>query len=151
MEDKLIEYTTAVLAKEKGFNEPTVNHWERGIDGAGWGLFNSPGFILKNDELTLTYINETNDEICGEFSAPTQSLLAKWLREIHNIHIEINAETDFKYTFSIEKWNWYENEKCNRVGSLVLGKTFWDTKSNLFDTYEQAYEKGLQEALKLIK
>ena len=135
MEDTLIEYNTAVLAKEKGFNEPTINHWERGIDNAGWGLFNSPGFILKNDQLTSTYINEVNDEICGEFSAPTQSLLAKWLREEHGIHVTITS-------ISQESWQCH----ITRVGE-TLGKLFFED----FYTFEEALEYGLQEALKLIK
>lgn len=157
MEDTLIEYNTAVLAKEKGFNEPTINHWERGIDNAGWGLFNSPGFILKNDQLTSTYINEANDEICGEFSAPTQSLLAKWLREEHNIEVGVMRYTYSGGIYQGRKYMWYVDQYDPKYNHEIEDDdNYWilnerQSQGYEFNIFEQAYEKGLQEALKLVK
>ena len=89
MKEQLINFETAKLAKEKGFNEPTINYWERGIDGNGWALFTSGSLLTNIEDLTSTYFNKK--EICGEFSAPTQSLLQRWLREKHNLHIVIQT------------------------------------------------------------
>lgn len=62
----------------------------------------------------------------------TQSLLQRWLREKHNIHITIN---------------------CKRTDLSLDG--FWyvvkSLSSKMFNTYEQALEEGLYKALKLIK
>lgn len=67
---------------------------------------------------------------------PTQSLLQKWLREEHNIHIDM-----------------YRNAigfQCNldKAGCGTHIRKVTDCEEY---TYEQALEQGLQEALKLIK
>ena len=76
------------------------------------------------------YINP--DSIEENYSAPTQSLLQRWLRETHNTHITI---------------------RCKRTDLSLDG--FWyvinSLESKMFNTYEQALEEGLYEALKLIK
>lgn len=124
MKEQIVEFNTAKLAKEKGFNLYQPNQYS----GTNTVLYN--------------YIEATvklyNDIIC----APTQSLLQKWLREVHKIHIQIeNVNVPEK-----EKWI-YEIMRLP-VGVIVL----WNEETSLiFDTYEQALEIGLQEGLKLIK
>ena len=119
MEDTLIKYNTAVLAKEKGFGE-NCNAW-----------------YFIDSELIIEKCSHDQFGI-GGFLAPTQSLLAKWLREKHGIHVEV----------TFDAWNneKYEVSICQK-GNKDLD---FDVMGN-FDTFEQAYEKGLQEALKLIK
>lgn len=151
MEEQLISKEVAILAKEKGFNEPTLNHWERGIDGYGWGLFSS-GDLLKNQELTKTY--QSNEGICGEFSAPTQSLLQKWLREVHNIHIcnfKVNSinEYCFEIEDSLSLQYFYFEDGGLRLHESLNSKGEYD-KPIYYNTYEQSLEYTLQEALKLI-
>lgn len=75
-------------------------------------------------------------EIC---SVPSQSILAKWLREVHKLHIEISLEnfTDgFIWQYQILK-----------IGEDFTSKVF----DGEFDTYERALDKGLARALRLIK
>lgn len=72
------------------------------------------------------------------YPAPTQSLLQKWLREKHNILVESTHFTASHFTYKIYK-------KDNIITILFLG-----TVKDIFDNYEHALEKGLQEALKLI-
>ena len=67
---------------------------------------------------------------------PTQSLLQKWLREEHNIHIEISRE------YIKGKIIGYDCIIDYEEGIIDL-----ETKS----IYEEALEQGLLEALKLIK
>ena len=109
MEEQLISFETAKLAKEKGFD-----------------------FIyIIDNELT-------------KHSLITQSLLQKWLREVHKINIFISSKT-------IE----------NKTIFIPHGRTIPDTINNNLivdiiqyctnNTYEDAFEIGLQEALKLIK
>ena len=60
------------------------------------------------------------------------SLLAKWLREQHNIHLIAYKN------INIDGYDW-----CYITTDGI-------TNINSYKTYEEAYEIGLQEALKLI-
>ncbi len=122
MSDTLVSFETAKLAKEKGFP----------------------------DILGLTYSQDGRLEghRSINYPAPTQSLLQKWLREEHNI--SVNPIPNFK-----TKVNQYH------IGIVFINKGVVDSTIMriddvyktivLFDSYEEALEKGLQEALKLIK
>ena len=65
----------------------------------------------------------------------SQSLLAKWLREEHNIIILVLYDGKTFY-YQIQRKEW---EDCIIQFDLTLNQT-----------YEEAYEIGIQEALKLI-
>ena len=119
LKEKLISFETAILAKEKGFN----------ISSRGEGMGKR---IFINGELVDT-IFSSKDHI----HAPTQSLLQKWLREVHEISIKI----DDYYTNSRVRFDYNVCE----LGSQE------DNPVGIFETYEEALEIGLQEALKLIK
>lgn len=93
MTEDLIEFETAILAKEKGCD-----------------ILNLPNI--------------------------TQSLLQKWLREEHTIIVIIKLIRNMQFRPSIYI---YQEENGYR-------KDF----ENFFETYENALEAGLQEALKFI-
>ena len=129
MKEQLITLETAKLAKEKGFNITTKSFY--GCDSpAGGGNANAlftvelkKEGVLQSQEGTMVY------------DAPRQSLLQKWLREKHDINIQM-----------VEYFN---------LHGLMLG---WHCKvyspvfrCELGESYEESLEKGLQEALKLIK
>ena len=67
------------------------------------------------------------------------SLLAKWLREKHNIDVWVTPYLDDKK----REYNYMIVNRNIDVYDLISGDEY--------NTYEQAYEIGLQEALKLIK
>lgn len=68
---------------------------------------------------------------------PTQTLLLKWLREVHNLHVEVQAP-------DMKDQRWYGHiRRPNKFGSIV------DISEQ--DTYEEVLEIGLQKALELIK
>ena len=122
MTDQLISFETAKLAKEKGFNLnfPTAVYIEEG-------------------DLWISQ-NLLNERITGKpfpkilFTAPTQSLLQKWLREVQKTDIIINVTST-------------TNEYWSSIPNFIRGTL----KSDCFKTYEEALEQGLIEALKLIK
>lgn len=133
IEEKLITFDTAKLAKEKQFNVPVIychewtknevrickNEWEKGIT-VNWN----------------SHTGEENGYCVIFYSAPTQSLLQRWLREVHNIHIWIEYYTDLKvYDYRL-------------VSSLIEEDT--NNDEDVFETHEEALEIGLQEALKLL-
>lgn len=74
------------------------------------------------------------DFIC---TAPTQSLLQRWLREEHNIHF------------------WVYPKKVKK-GQVCFDFIFIDAENpfvptHFYKTYEEALEEGLKEALIIIK
>ena len=77
MEKEFIAYSEALALKELGFDEPCRDHWERGTDGLGWGLFIS-GEWLTNKELMTEYKDDEGN-ICGEFLAPLYQQAFRWL------------------------------------------------------------------------
>ena len=85
----------------------------------------------------------TSDETKNKDITQEIALIIEWLRVNHGIWITVYADTNRKFKFGIDKWNWYEPEKCERVGSIVLGETFWDTTKGLFDTPQEAYSAAI--------
>ena len=69
--------------------------------------------------------------------APTQSLLQKWLREKHNLEVISMHADDFV-------WWKVKVRRLSKVGAEII-KTEME-----FNTYEEALESGLHQALKLI-
>ena len=126
MEDTLIKFETAKLAKEKGFFQET-NRLEI-------PYYNYKGEFKGDvsDWRIRKYIRGENTSDIEFVSAPTQSLLAKWLREKHNIHLIAYKN------INIDGYDW-----CYITTDGI-------TNINSYKTYEEAYEIGLQEALKLI-
>lgn len=121
MELDLIKFKTAVLAKEKGFYWDCIYYFNS--EGAQYYEFNI------NNENSREF---TADAI---YTAPEQELLKRWLRETHNIFVEVSP------TFS-------SGEKIpNNYDVLAFGKHL----ELIFNTYELALEAGLQYGLGLVK
>jgi len=125
MEDTLITFETAKLVKEKGFN------WK--VEYYVYDEFNKQTTLKDKPTDYSNYKKGSLYECIGQ---PTQSLLQKWLREVHEIDINIIFNPDTReYSFECVKW---VDGVCNIF------------KSSGFETYEKALETALQEALKLI-
>lgn len=69
---------------------------------------------------------------------PTQSVAQKWLRETKNLHIEISYMYENYWTYDILTIPRHD----------LIGLS--DRSIIRYNTYEEALEAGLQEALKLI-
>ena len=125
MKEELIQLETAQLAKEKGFTIPILLCYHEKDRIA---LPFSMGKKLYTNN--LEYI-----------SAPTQSLLQKWLREKHNIYVQINSSHDCLWGFELSKL-------CDEPYKGVFKVSKMDSYKH--KTYEKALEKGLVEGLNLI-
>lgn len=132
MKEQLISFETAKLAKEKKFYDINVNGKVRISQDY---MYDSDGHIHSFYELFKGDFKIGEDSL---YNAPTQSLLQKWLREKHNIHV--NVSYDLTFTFKING-----DLKGNPYIKYSEISDFWGR------TYEEALEKGLQEALKMIK
>jgi hypothetical protein len=101
-------------------------------------------FVYHKLTKNLTTIDNIKD-YTKYLYAPTCSLLQKWLREKHKILVEVNYRT-----FGVSSGNGYSYmvERKNKDKSMnnYIGKDIWSG----FETYEQALESGLQEALTII-
>lgn len=130
MKEQLINFETAKLAKEKGFDVPTRDFYA----DESWEdekVYNCG---------TVGYPEFTNDmESDHGFGnitpTSTQSLLQKWLREVHNIDVESRG---VRYTGD-SKTSYYQPYMNGSILAMVR-----------YNSYEEALEIALQEALKLI-
>jgi hypothetical protein len=135
MKEELITFKTAKLAKEKGFN---INTKDVFINTCKLGGSNLHIDLEPNDWNTLDF---SVDNIY--YSAPTQSLLQKWLREFHNIHIVVTVNSDNEGDEPV-KWYWSYTMKYNNSLDDDAFNAFNDDE---FNTYEEALESVLETCL----
>jgi hypothetical protein len=136
MEEQLISFETAKLAKEKGFDWKCYWYctYKRKAPTNEQSFFPELG-IYDN-------FNNDNNGFYEFFSLPTQSLLQRWLREVYNFNVYIQP-LEFN---SIEGYGYCYPFDLGGHGLLTKQEN-----GRNYKTYEAALEKGLKEALKLIK
>ncbi len=128
MKDELISYEVAKLAKEKGFNELC-------------------GYCYIEGERLIIHVTQNERTRVDCYTASTQSLLQRWLREVHKISTECyylnlpnNEELD---DTSIKKW-------AISIHDIFPYTTEFYEGFETYNSYEEATEIALLEALKLI-
>ena len=140
MEEQIILFKTALLAKEKEFNP---KHSLRYHYYTHDGILN--GDVTDLIKAQLGNKNNTIDtnimESLQTIKASTQSLLQKWLREKHELYVESNPNAS-GYGWFIEKTNGTSIANSAYTGPNDGGR---------WDIYEDALEEGLLNALSLIK
>ncbi len=110
MKEELITFETAKIAKEKSYKN-----------------YNCKKYDQDGNEPISGYVFES-------ISAPTQSLLQKWLREVHCLELIISSNL-IGYGYII-----YDRKNHKNI-----------TNTDVYQKYEETLEVGLQEGLKLIK
>ena len=122
MTSPLITYETAVLAKEKGFAVPSNLYYD------------------QEKKLCRTHKNlfVNNNHHSQSYSAPTQDLLQKWIRETHGWYVYPVMQIRGTWDFVIQRLD----------ESIITGQTQLHALSA--DTYELALEEGLLRGLNLI-
>ena len=129
MTEGLVTLETAKLLKDKGFDWKCEH------------IIGCNKVITKYDlPQSMSCCTEIDNESV-EFLCPTLYIAQKWLRETKNLHIEIYRNT-CGYGYAIVKADsgtWMEDD--NFKGPNDGGN---------WDTYEEALEAGIKEALKLI-
>lgn len=128
MKEQLISYETAVLAKDKGFENKTPHKLHRNYYNH---LGELNGDVIDYIKALVAKEDTTNFDT---IDAPTQSLLQKWLREVHGIDVFIRKSPNGK------NYDW----------DLDDNDGHYQEADEAYETYEKALEYGLKEALTLI-
>ncbi len=128
IQEEYVTLETAKLLKEAGFDEKVSYCYVTQTHTTDFGAKLIERAILNNE--LIEYFK------CKYYvPCPIQSLAARWLREAHNIYIILTPTLD-GWLFDLFDLAKKQYILCNEVV---------DT-----DTYEQALEAGLQEALKIV-
>lgn len=132
IEEAYVSFETAKLLKEKGFDVKTEHKmWyvvKQFSTGCHWN-----SCTYKVGDITREY----NDDCC--ISMPTQQIVMRWLREVHNIFIVIEPHM---YDYINEKNSSY-------VASLWQGDNYYENiTSKDYPTYEEAVEEAIKYSLK---
>ncbi len=121
MPDRIIKLDTAILAKQKGFDQQPYR--------AAYNNYSAyyPEFSDGSGKIGLDHPLFNLDHVIA--IAPTQTSLQTWLREVHQIDVFANS-TRFTGYLEIAFYTF-----------TVKGVT--PTKNYRFETYEEALEAGL--------
>ena len=123
--EQFVSFDTARMLKEAGFDVPCFNQYtERGTI---WHCDCPENF---------------NKSQCAT-SCPTQALAARWLREVHRIVVNVAYIPPH---VGRDVWKYF-------VGGMddMVWPGDYEPSDRKYETYEEAMEVGLQEAIKLIK
>jgi hypothetical protein len=149
MKEERISLVTAKILKEKNFTEEVYGSYTEYIKSH---KSDNPSFNYRKGEIEISGDYFTNNGHCDfsnknyiMYAAPTQSFLQRWLREEHGIVIGIHLQlhTDETKTIRLEKekyYSWIVNLRDREAYN-----SFEDC-----DSYEEAVEIGLLEALNII-
>lgn len=174
MQEYIITLETALLAKQKGFNIPTVHYYtNRLLTPEDKKL----GYSFENNhvpyKLEESFVGETDKYVKlkdllvfrnFDINAPTQNLLQQWLREIHNIEVSVLPLFREKCGYDSFKRDGFSFEiittnPCQYLDFLSFNRDMENREHpedkefyNLsYSKYEDALEKGLEKGLMLIK
>jgi len=118
MREAYCSFEVSKLLKEKGF---------------GWECCGR--YSVRSKEFHLDCTRRCNNSGLFEYAAPTHQMAMAWLREVHNLHIEI-ARGPKGYHIMIE--------------IIPLGVVKYITREIVGTNYVDSYEEAIEAALKFI-
>lgn len=128
IEEQYVSFETAKLAKEKGFDIPTRY-----------------GFSERRSLVRVDTSDNWNQDK-ELYSRPTQSLLARWLRENYGLFIEVTVD----FIRLIRECDYAKYYPIYYYKIVNLNNADYTNNKEEFHSYEEAMEAGLREALELI-
>ena len=128
IKENYVSFEIAKLLKEKGFDTPTHTFYNEKKSSE---VRFEPCLINRNASFLV--------------SAPTIQITMKWLRKVHDIHIELNWDRGNElYSFQIWKPGKYQPE----ISSLDLWRIYKDDDYPGEWNYEEACEESIKYCLK---
>lgn len=132
--EDFVTYAQAVRLKECGFNEPCRYY------------YNSNQILFMCAISLGTTNNRYLAEIAnGMTTVPTLAQAAKWLRDKHNLHVQIESVMGKRWAYTL----------VDTAPQSDMEGEYYDRIPNrdcypVFDTYESAMSAGINAALELI-
>lgn len=142
---RLVELETAKLAHEIGFDVEVEDYYAiANYDD----LFQKNDVFLNNDVGCYTNWNSGKyDDLCTHYSAPTQELLRKWIRDTYDIEIVITPMGSSHKNNKI--YEVFIHDYCNSKNYIdKVGEPI--SSLQRIKLYEDALEAGLKETLRLL-
>ena len=114
--------------------------------------------VIKQDFRPVYYTKDFNDEgwqDCDAYYIPTQAQVMKWLREVHNIVIEINME-DYMTSKNGKLQVWYSYTiwtfirhlgETGLVDSRYDDRAFWQENVKVGQSYEETCDAAIKYTL----
>jgi hypothetical protein len=118
IQEAYVSFETAKLLKEKEFNEASLYGYNNKAQIIGGGLYYSNDTVQKNI-----------------YTAPTQALVMKWLREVHSIFISIAF-----CTYPTKK-------RVTWIPEISTFDSVFPESAIEYDSYEQACEAAIKYCL----
>jgi len=125
MTEQLVTFETAILAKQKGFDELCRNAF---VDTEAGRL---------HPLLDLRPISNSICDNAAVVTLPTQDLLERWLREVHGLRMVIEFYNNMQFGALVSE---NDHHSYSYANINIKG----------FDTHELAREAALQHALNLL-
>lgn len=142
MEKLFISYELALLAKEKGFNDPCIAEYWIGANKGNIGSPKNPLFNMYPD--ILDEVPCYNSNILKNYvAAPIYQQVIDWLRKEHKMGVEIELYCE-EYTVYVKK-------VTKNISDTQIAQEYeFDPVDGFFDYYE-ALNYAVTEALNHIK
>ena len=141
MKKEFATYEIALKLKELGFNEDCFGY-----------------FVINLQELII--VNTKKHKSDWYISTPLWQQVIDWFREEHNIHLAVTSYTNPSKIGDKQMYETLIGHKENNFDATIANSTIRLTESfknkvlclyNLYDTYEEAREQAILEAIKLCK
>lgn len=145
--EQFITLETSRLAKQAGFDWECWAYWLSDYAN-GESEQKAP---FENRAVPYDYNTEPGARYKkgNMYSAPTQSVLQRWLREVKNIWVSVTCDTAGDLRYAMYRATLYDE----KIG--YYHTSYWDDDekeeyAEEYPTYEAALEAGLQECLTLL-
>ena len=134
MKEDYCGFEISKLLEEKGFDEYCRAEWLEYIGGSSKGktYLTECGRGLQHDSCSNTSLKKFNYDGQMFYAAPTLQMAMKWLREVHNIFIQIELYS---------KNNDYCFELFQNTHRLMV------EKREVYNSYESACESAIKYCL----
>lgn len=129
LQEEVVTYEVAKLASEAGFKSFTRSYYMIGDK--------EPFFVGEANNWNVHY---------DKYSAPTKSLLQKWLRKEKGIYIEVYIDWEDSIEYNMIRYSWKVATAYRAISNDIVG---YDKNESevYFDTYELALEDALKYTL----
>lgn len=126
VKERIVLFETAVLANKCGL------------------FYNTKYYYNTSGKLNGTILYKLYNKLTGNkcYNAPSQHLLQKWLRDVHNIHIQVLIHSWMNKTY-------YYKIHCDKV--YIPNSSRFLLGDIIVGDYEYVLDKALHHALNLIK